>query len=420
MNSGKNAQFSGKLHVIGIGLDGLPGLSDVARERLRQAEIVAGSRSQLDSIPEIQAETLIMGKDLEAWLQQIQTELQHRDVVVLASGDPLFFGIGRLLTERFSREILVFYPHVSSVQIAFHRLQIPWQSATVVSVHGREADELEMALKQGKTPIGVLTDGIRTPSSIARTIQTLHPPLNYRLWVCSHLDSEAEQVEAVTVEAAIDRSFPMPNVTVLEGISEPPKFATMPLLGIPDEAFATFDDRPGLITKQEIRVLTLAMLQLPSRGIVWDIGAGTGSISVEIGRLVPDSQVFAVEQKAAGVALVRRNCDRFGVKNITVISGVAPQVLVDLPDPDRIVLGGGGTKLAEILAVCVERLKLGGVLVANFATLEASATANQILRDAGWQVQMMQVNISRSAGIASATRFVPLNPVTVLQAVKPG
>lgn len=383
---------------------------------MRSAKLIAGSAAQLDSLGEIAAEKRVMGRDIEAWLQQLSEDVQERDVVVLSSGDPLYFGIGRLLTERFPPEMLRFYPHVSSVQLAFSRLQIPWQSATVVSVHGREAEELETALRQGKSPIAVLTDGVHTPSAIARLIRDLHTPVNYRLWVCSDLGSGEERVEASTVEEAIARSFPRPNVTVLESIDEPPKPDAVPILGIPDEDFLTFSDRPGLITKSEVRVLTLALLQLPTRGIIWDVGAGTGSISIELGRLVPQAEIFAIEQKAAGVTLVHQNCDRFGVKNISVIPGTAPDALQNLPDPDRVILGGGGSKTPDILRVCMQRLRPGGILVANFATLENTAMANEVLNQAGWHVQMLQVNVARSAGIGSATRFVPLNPVTILQA----
>jgi precorrin-6B C5,15-methyltransferase / cobalt-precorrin-6B C5,C15-methyltransferase len=406
-----------QLHVVGIGLEGPAVLATEAKRAIEAAAVITGSAHQLDHFATHPAEKLALGNDLEDWLRQLKKLSEHQSIVVLASGDPLFFGIGRLLTEHFPPETLVFYPHVSSVQLAFSRLCIPWQSATVVSIHGRSIEPLEQALKKGASPIAVLTDGIHTPVAIAQLIKDLRLPIAYRLWVCSQLGGAEERVEGFTLEDGIPKPFPMPNVVVLQQIetSVPP----LPLLGIPDSAFCTFPDQPGLITKQEVRVLSLSLLQLMPQVRVWDIGAGTGSISIEVGRLVADAQIFAVEQTAVGTSLIRCNCARFGVKNIQVVSGAAPQALINLPEPDRIVLGGGGTKIAEILAVCMERLKPGGVLVGNFATLEALYAAQIHLRTQGWSIHLLQVNLARSTAIGEATRFVPMNPVTLLQAIKP-
>jgi precorrin-6B C5,15-methyltransferase / cobalt-precorrin-6B C5,C15-methyltransferase len=406
-----------QLYVVGMGLDGPAGLATEAKRAIEAATVIAGSAHHLKHFSSHPAEKLTLGSDIEDWLSQLKKLSAHQSIVVLASGDPLFFGIGRLLTEHFPSEILVFYPHVSSVQLAFSRLQIPWQSATIVSIHGRSIEPLEQALKKGAGPIAVLTDGIHTPVAIAQLIKDLRLPIAYRLWVCSQLGGAEERVESFTLEDRIPESFPMPNVVVLQQIetSAPP----LPLLGIPDSAFYTFPDQPGLITKQEVRVLSLSLLQLMPQVRVWDIGAGTGSISIEVGRLVPDAQIFAVEQTAVGTSLIRRNCERLGVKNVQVVSGAAPKALINLPDPDRIVLGGGGARIAEILAVCMERLKPGGVLVGNFATIEALYAAQTQLRTQSWSIHLLQVNLARSTAIGEATRFVPMNPVTLLQAIKP-
>lgn len=412
-----------QVYVIGIGLDGTAGLSPEARKQLEKATLITGSKTHLEQVEAYSAAKLPIDKNVETWLDRLEEIIKSESIVVLASGDPLFFGIGRLLIERFKREDLRFYPHLSSVQLAMARLCIPWQSATVVSVHGRMPDELEREVKKGASPLAVLTDGVYTPGAIAQLIQDLRPPVAYKLWVCSQLGSAEERVRECTLAEAASQTFSSPNVVVLEKIEQIQ--TQQPLFGIPDEAFCTFNDQPGLLTKQEIRVLSLSFLRLAPQITVWDIGAGTGSISIEIGRLVPDANIFAIEQKAAGVQLIRKNCDRFGVKNIEIIAGVAPAALVNLPSPDRIILGGGGNKLPEILAVCCQSLKPEGVIVANFATLEACAIANEIFRSQHWSVRMLQVNIARSVSLQAtspdaidATRFVPLNPVTILQAFR--
>jgi precorrin-6B C5,15-methyltransferase / cobalt-precorrin-6B C5,C15-methyltransferase len=406
-----------QLHVVGMGLEGPAGLATEAKRPIETATLITGSAHHLRHFALHPAQKLVLGSDIEDWISQLKKLLEHQSIVVLASGDPLFFGIGRLLTEHFPLETLVFYPHVSSVQLAFSRLRIPWQSATIVSIHGRATEQLEQALKKSASPIAVLTDGIHTPVAIAQLIKDLCLPISYKFWVCSQLGGAEERVEGFALEDVLPASFPMPNVVVLQSIetSAPP----LPLLGIPDHAFYTFPDQPGLITKQEVRVLSLSLLRLMPQVLVWDIGAGTGSISIEVGRLVPDAQIFAVEQTAIGTSLIHRNCERFDVKNIQVVCGAAPAALMTLPDPDRIVLGGGGTRITEILNLCTERLKPGGVLVGHFATLEALHAAQVHLRTQGWSIHLLQVNLARSTAIGEATRFVPMNPVTLLQAMKP-
>ncbi|MEO1509969.1 MAG: precorrin-6Y C5,15-methyltransferase (decarboxylating) subunit CbiT, partial [Cyanobacteria bacterium J06633_23] len=169
----------------------------------------------------------------------------------------------------------------------------------------------------------------------------------------------------------------------------------------------------------EVRTLSLSLLRLQPDITVWDVGAGTGSISIEIARLLPDARIYAIEKTAAGLTLIEKNCRRFDTPQIFPIRGVAPAALEPLSAPDRIVIGGGGKSISEILDVCCDRIRPNGVIVANFATLETCMLAKQQLQDKGWTVQLLQVNIARSATLAAATRFVPLNPVILLQALPP-
>ncbi|MEM9482081.1 MAG: precorrin-6y C5,15-methyltransferase (decarboxylating) subunit CbiE [Cyanobacteria bacterium P01_F01_bin.116] len=407
------------LHVIGLGLNGLQSLTPDAIACLEKAEVIAGSKAHLKTVADYPARQLPLDGDIVAWLNQVADILQQKSVVVLASGDPLFFGLGRLLTERFDRQCLRFYPHVSSIQLAFNRLGIPWQSATIVSVHGRQPDRLEQALKQGKSPLAVLTDFVHTPGEIARLIRDIRPPVQYRMTVCSQLGAAEETIQSVSIKEAVDSSFPSPNVVVLEAQPLTPQML-QPLFGIADKDFYTFPDQPGLITKQEVRALSLSLMRLRPNITVWDVGAGTGSISIEIARLMPDASIYAIEKTAAGLTLIEKNCRRFDTSQISPVQGVAPAALESLPDPDRIVIGGGGQAMPEILEMCCDRIRPDGVIVANFATLETCMLAKQQLQDKGWVVQLLQVNLARSATLAAATRFVPLNPVILLQASQSG
>ncbi|MGD1951589.1 MAG: precorrin-6y C5,15-methyltransferase (decarboxylating) subunit CbiE [Leptolyngbyaceae cyanobacterium] len=403
------------MHIIGLGLNGLQSLNPEALACLKKTKIIAGSKTHLQTVADYPARKLPLDSDIVTWIDQIAAILQQQSVVVLASGDPLFYGLGRLLTERFDRRCLRFYPQVSSVQLAFNRLGIPWQSATIVSVHGRQPDQLEHALKQGKSPLAILTDFVHTPQEIARLVRDLRPSVQYRMTVCSQLGVAQEKIRSVSIAEAIDSSFSSPNVVVLE--AEPLTLAPpQPIFGIADGDFHTFPDQPGLITKQEVRALSLSLLRLRANSTVWDVGAGTGSISIEIARLVPDARIYAIEKTAAGLTLIEKNCRRFGTTQVSPVRGVAPAALNALPDPDRIVIGGGGKAMPEILEVCCDRIRPDGIIVANFATLETCVLAKQQLQNQGWIVQLLQVNIARSATLATATRFIPLNPVILLHA----
>ncbi len=300
------------------------------------------------------------------------------------------------------------------MQLAFSRLKRPWQSATLISAHGRPLDELEQAVKAGATPIAILTDAINTPAAIARCIASLDLPITYRLWICEHLGNPDERVQQMSLLEAQQYSAAALNVVVLERDTTFPEMTDLPILGMPDAAFASFRDRPGLITKREVRVQVLAELALQPGQVIWDIGAGTGSVSIEIARLVPDARVWAVEKTMVGSHLIRQNCERFGLQNITVVTGQAPEALAPLPRPHRIFIGGSSGSVSAILHHGAEQLTPHGKIVAAFATLEnLSAIVQWLQQHPHWQGDYHQIALSRSVAIGSLTRWHPLNPVTL-------
>ncbi|WP_019500162.1 precorrin-6y C5,15-methyltransferase (decarboxylating) subunit CbiE [Pseudanabaena sp. PCC 6802] len=407
------------IHVVGIGLESelLPRVAKL----VDTADVLVGSPRHLEFFPSYAGDRLVLG-DIDRVIQHIQSHIQAgRMVVVLTSGDPLFFGLGRLLLANFPSEILTFHPYISSVQLAFNRLKIPWQDAQVVSAHGRSLDCLESLLHKGASPIAILTDAVNSPIAIASLLKSLHLPTKYRIWVCENLGGRDECVSELREdgEDSDRQEFAALNVVVLvkqEQIA--PVSAHLPTIGIPDAEFHCFSDLPGLITKKEVRVLSISELSLLPGQVIWDIGAGTGSVAIEMARLSPSSQIFAIEKNAAGVTLIRQNCDRFGVSNVQVIAGSAPEALMDLPPPDRIFMGGSSGKLIEILAICCDRLRADGVLVANFASPEHLYTAMQWLKQHDCEVQLLQVNLARSVPIGNSdgiSRLSPLNPVTILR-----
>ena len=412
--------------VVGIGLDGADGLSVSVKRIVEEATILAGSKRHLSYFAEHQVEKIYLA-DLQKGIEAIsQLNLDLHSVVILTSGDPLFFGLGRLLLANFDSQKIKFYPHISSVQLAFSRLKIPWQDADLVSVHGRDTDELIRLLKQGKNKIALLTDSNNNPAAIARLYLALDLPIDYSFYICENLGSTEEKVRHFTSDRVMELSdlsadsFASLNVLILirQPQEEKLEFDNLPILGLSDRSFLSFGDRPSLITKKQIRIAILGELSLQPNQVVWDIGAGTGSVSIEIARLCPTSKVFAIEKTSAGSTLIEKNAKRFQVNNLISINGKAPQALQDLPQPNRIFIGGSGGNLQSILNTCQQQLLPKGIMVMAFATLEHRYQTITWFNNNAWQYRLLQLQISRSTPINHLTRFTPLNPVTIITATR--
>lgn len=413
--------------VVGVGLDGRDGLTPAVQEIIEQARVLAGSKRHLSYFVHHPAQKINLDNlqtGLEAIAKLTTATADHYGVVILTSGDPLFFGLGRLLLERFPATELEFYPHLSSIQLAFNRLKIPWQDARLVSVHGRATDELAKFLQQGQGKIALLTDSNNHPGAIARLFLALALPVNYSFYVCENLGAATEKISHFAPEDLVQLSnltaadFSALNVLILVREAQPEALNLnhLPLMGLPDSSFLSFGDRPGLITKKEVRLAILGELALQPSQVVWDIGAGTGSVSIEIARLCPTSKILAIEKTAMGSTLITKNSLRFKVDNIQSINGKAPDVLENLPVCDRIFIGGSGGKITDILDACSHKLKNKGLIVMAFATIEYQLRAIDWLINHDWQYRLLQLQISRSVPLNHLTRLTPLNPVTIITA----
>ena len=411
------------IKVIGIGLDGAMGLTKPVQEIVNKATLLVGSKRHLSYFPNHPATIIVMGDLLEAIKKINREKDNHNCVVILVSGDPFFFGFGRLLTEYFSVKDLKFYPHISSIQLVFNRLKIPWQDTKIVSSHGREIYNLIPLFEQGVEKIAVLTDSHNNPSVIARLYLSLDLPYHYEFWVCENLGDNTEKIQSFSAKKLAEKKpdiFASLNIVV--ALQKPLNnfldidFNDLPLFGLPDHLFFTFKDRPGLITKREIRISILGELSLHNKQIVWDVGAGTGSVSIEIARLCPNSKIYSIEKTAAGIALIQKNCQRLEVLNVVPVHGKAPDVLADLPQPHRIFMGGSGGNIIPILEVCRSNLTEDGILVMALATLENLAMAIDWFQRRSWDYQLLNLQVSRSASAGNLTRFSPLNPIMLLRA----
>ena len=418
------------VHVVGIGLDGAAGLSESARQVVEMAALLIGSDRHLSYFPQHYGERWALSDLTEAILEirrhlatQAELEPDAGSIVLLVAGDPLFHGWGKLLIAQLPPDKLTFHPHVSCVQLAFNRLRIPWQDAHCVGTQGRYFEDLTAKLKLGVEKIAILADETRTPAAIANLVKALDLPTRYEFWVCENLGAADERVIRKSLEALLRESFAPLSVVVMLRESppkaEPLDLAKLPLLGVPDGAFVGCGDRPGLTVEREVRVLVLAQLTLQPEQVVWDVGAGNGAVSIEVARLFPQSEVYAIEQTVSGISAIELNCGRFGLSNVFSIHGTAPEILHRLRPPHRILIGGSSGGLTKILGVCALRLLPGGSIVLVLEALEDIATVlswigDRVRREPHWSYRILQVQLSRSLLAGNLTRFDSLRPVSII------
>jgi precorrin-6Y C5,15-methyltransferase (decarboxylating) len=425
------------LAVIGTDAGGLAGLPAPSLALVRAAELLLAPQRLLAEltpwwrqeqaagrIPAAKACPELLASDRP---EQIFGPLEQalaagRPAVLLASGDPLWFGIGRLLLQRLGPERLRFHPAPSSLQLAFARIGRPWQDASWISLHGRDPEPLAARLQQRPSALAVLTDPSRGGAEqVRRILAASGLEAAYTLWLCERLGHPAEQVQRLAPQTPLPADLDPLHLVLL--IAEPPAPvvdpAALPLFGLADGLYLQHPDRPGLMTKREVRIQLLAELELPERGVLWDIGAGVGSVGLEAQRLRPALAAWLVEQRGGGAGLIAANAERLGVTPAGVVEGRAPEALAALPDPDRVLLGGGGRERAAVLDAVLERLRPGGVVVIPLATVEALAELRPLLERAGCAVAVAQHQAWRGAPLADGTRLAPLNPVLVLQGRRP-
>lgn len=317
-------------------------------------------------------------------------------VCVLASGDPGFFGIVRVLGARLGAGRLRIHPAPSSVALAFARAGLSWDDATVVSAHGRNLEEA--VSRAGGEKVAVLTSPENPPQAIGSALRARGCGRR-TVTVVSSLGEPSESIVRTDLDGLAAGSFEPLSVVVLVA----PDAASAPGLawGLPE---AAFEHRNRMITKAEVRAVALGKLALPPTGVLWDVGAGSGSVGIECARLRPGLRVVAVEQVAEDAERIRANALAHGV-GVEVVTGEAPDALVGLPDPDRVFIGGGGL---VVLDHVLHRLRPGGLVVATYALIERAAAAWRRLGE------MTQITVARAVAVGQeGPRLSAENPVFV-------
>lgn len=395
------------LALVGIGEDGVEGLGSEARRLVSRAEVVFGGRRHLALAAE-----LIRG-EARPWPSPFDVDgviaLRGRPVCVLASGDPFQHGVGATLSRWVSIDEMAVVPAPSAFSLAAARLGWALQEVETVSLHGRPVELVRPLLHPGARILALTSDGAG-PATVARLVAEAGFG-GSRMHVLEALGGPEERVRCLTAEEMQDVACGPLNVAALEVVTGPDA-KVLPLAGLEDALF----ESDGQITKREIRAVTLSSLA-PRRGeLLWDVGAGSGSIAIEWMLRHPSLRAVAVEERADRAARIRRNALALGAPGLGVMEGAAPGALAGLAAPDAIFLGGGGT-VAGVLDAALDMLRPGGRLVANAVTLEMQGLLAATTARLGGS--LVSLSVARAAPVGVMTGWRPAMPVVQWRWVKP-
>jgi precorrin-6Y C5,15-methyltransferase (decarboxylating) len=381
--------------------------------RIIEADLLVGGQRHLSYFPDFQGEKLVIAADIETVVQRLQQALAAGErAVILASGDPLCYGIGATLRRYFPAEALEIIPAPTAFQLAFAALAEPWSEAALLSAHARPLSAVVTGVLAA-SKAAILTDPQQhTPGVIAQALLAAGLSPETRCAICENLGSSEQRIVRTELGCVGEWEYGPLNVLVVwneageqgsRGAGEKTFQLSFPP-GLPDDAFST---SAGQITKREVRLLALAELALETAQVMWDIGAGSGAVSIEAARAQPGAEVYAVEKRAEMGRHFGENLRRFPASNIRFMEGVAPEALAAWPDPHAVFIGGSDKKLAAIIETVRQRLEPGGRLVINLATLENLTIARSLLPEA----RVIQIQINRGVPILEMLRFEALNPV---------
>jgi len=364
-------------------------------------------------------------------------------IVLLASGDPMFFGIGRRAIREFGKDAVEIIPDLSCIQLAFARIKESWDDAFLISLHGGPDPEKRRklpyeitdipALLERYGKIAILTDKENNPAEIAKVLNlslvTRH--LSLTIYVCERMGYPDEKITSGAPAEIAEMSFGEPNVVIIlknrnelcvmsnEYKEKEIKLETCHASRITHHEFKfglkeeEIIHSRGLITKDEVRAVAIYKLRLPQKGVFWDIGAGSGSVSIEVSRLYPELKVYAIEKDEEQISNIKENKSRFGAFNIQIIKGKAPDVLSAIPSPQRVFIGGTGGRLKETIEFIAKTS--AEIIVINAATIETLNDAILYLVNNGFRVEVSEVSISRSKIIAGKRHMNALNPIFIIR-----
>ncbi len=408
-----------KVHIVGIGDDGVDGMTAHARRLVEAADLLVGPESCASMLPPGLAVKLGTAATLEELVERIEAAA-GRKVVVLASGDPLFYGTARYVCGKLGKDRFEVVPHVSSMQLAFARVKESWEEAFLANLSGQSIERVIDKIRTSDT-VGLFTSEQWPPAAVARAL--LDEGIDsFQAYVCENLGSPDERVTQGSLAEIAKDSFGGLNVMILvrkmPTPDKPGQIGTR-MFGNPDDTFLQSRPKRGLLTPAEVRSMALAELGLTPTSVVWDVGAGSGSVGLEAARIARDGAVHAIEMDPDDHRLIQENAVRFGVTNLRAVLGKAPEAWSRLPDPDAIYVGGSGRDVAMLVEEAWKRLKAGGRLVTACNSIENLAAVHSLLRARAGDASYWMINIARGIEQLDRIRFESINPIFLIAATKP-
>ena len=417
------------IHVVGINSFRFVDLQCNVKDLLRITNNIAVPSSFIENIQLWQSEKFIEDKNffisksdinLIKWLKSLKN-----DAILISRGDPLWYGIGRILLKNFSQDELLFYPANTCVQLAFSKLKKSWQDIQTVSIHGRDSIQLIKALKRNENSIVILTDSkIKSLEIIRKNLQELNLNKKYEFWLFEDIGYEKEKIKLIKNEENLPAIISELNLVILLKKETSFMRSSLPLFGINDNFYKTFDDRPNLITKREIRIQILADLELPKFGTLLDIGSGSGTIGLEALRLCPKVKLICIDKRLGSKVLISENARSLGVAPVKIIEGdIKEHINMGLKnfllDSNRIVIGGCDreTKIS-VIKFLSRLLKSGDIIVIPLITYENLEKIQSTLKELDYETTLNMIQTFKGLSIAEGTRFEPNNPVFIIKAKK--
>lgn len=409
-----------KILIIGVGDDGAEGLTKQAADQIGAAEVLVGSATLLAKFPNFPGRKEAVGPDLDRLANTL--DLSDSSTVVLASGDPLFYGTARFLCDRLGKDRFDVLPHVSSMQLAFARVKESWDEAYLTNLASQPLERVIDRIRSAEK-VGVFTSEDVPPARLAEEL--LSKGISYfTAYVCENLGSPDERVTRCALADVVNQRFSPLNVMILVRQSGVPdrqaESDSRRLFGNPDELFRQSKPKRGLLTPNEVRSIALGEMSLKSTSIMWDIGAGSGSVAIEAAQIARHGKAYAIEMDAEDYNLLVENARHFGVSNLVPILGEAPKAWETLPDPEAIFVGGTGRAVTELVTLAWPRLQPGGCLIANMMSMDYVVALQQLfVSNMGIEPMLWMIQVSRGNYQMDKLRLESCNPTFLLKAVKP-
>ena len=409
-----------KIHIVGIGDDGLSGLTTAAKNLLDEADVVIGMPHTLGLVGSLSSELIPVDGSVDTVAGHIERH-QGKRVAVLATGDPLFYGVARYLCDKLGKDRFEVVPNVSTMQMAFARVKESWDEAYLSNL---ATQNLSLAIEKIRIAerAGLFTTEAYPPSKVAQAL--LDRKIDYfNAYVCENLGSPDERVTFAELGELAEMQFAPLNVMILirrpDTPDRPREMVGRRLFGNPDELFLQSKPKRGLLTSAEVRVLALAEMDLGTSSIIWDVGAGSGAVAIEAASIAYDGTTYAIEMDPEDHQLITSNAERFNVPNLVPVLGRAPEAWAELPPPDAIFVGGTGRAVGDIVAAAFEQLKPGGRLVVNVASIESLSVLREFFRATLDDMKIRMVSIAQGTDQLDVLRFEALNPSFILSVIKP-